>query len=279
MRLKRGQKPIPWRFQSLGSHGRKMRTRRKTFESDSWDRGTCDGLLGFHNRCIIAKEWKIRVKPRRRGFMSWVAEDDRPVGAQIKSGLRKGLGIVGGMLVSGMALLGFIGLRSSDSAPDMVGPYLMGPYRPWIAICFAAVIMFVTADYWAGYAPGFIFLPGMLTAIRRLTSQPSVAHGLQFSRLEYGVLLLYYAVVIALLWPYLPSVKRNMWKWRRVSVVDRTGLTAFALVFFFAWAVQAVNQGKFDTRPFLASLAPLTVLRLMHRLHRTPVKSSTSEPA
>jgi hypothetical protein len=211
--------------------------------------------------------------------MSWVAEDDRPVRAQIKSGLRKGLGIVGGMLVSGMALLGFIGLRSSDSAPDMVGPYLSGPYRPWIAICFAAVIMFVTSEYWAGYTPGFVFVPGVLMAIRRLTAQPSAGHGLRFSRLDYGELLLYYAAVIALLWPYLPSVKRNVWKWRKVTVVDRTGLTTFALAFFFAWAVQSVNPGKLDTRPFLASLAPLTLLWVMHRLHRAPVKSSTSEPA
>src|SRR5260370_41993828 len=145
--------------------------------------------------------------------MSWVAKDDRPVGAQVKSGLQKGLGIVGGMFVGGMAWFGFIGLRSSDSAPNMVSPYLMGPYRPWVAICFAAVITFVTAEYWAGYTPGFVFAPGLLMAVRRLTSLAPAARGLVFSRLEYGELALYYAAVIALLWRYLPSVKHNVCHW------------------------------------------------------------------
>jgi hypothetical protein len=80
-----------------------------------------------------------------------------------------------------------------------------------VALGFATTVMFKTAERWAGFVPGFIFLPAILGSLGRLPLHLA------------GFMAAYCLLLILLLWRFIPPRRRV------VSLLDRTALTLFAL--------------------------------------------------
>jgi hypothetical protein len=148
-----------------------------------------------------------------------MAPRKRSAGEQVKSAAIIAGEFVGGFLVFLLAMTGVIRLISN--APTS---HYGAPVTAWIEIAIAAIIMFATAERWAGFIPGFFLLRGIFGGIT-YTIFPTAAdrhpHGM--TRPEAAGLLIYSVVVTALLWRFIPP--RRI----RTTLVDRTALTIFAL--------------------------------------------------
>lgn len=178
----------------------------------------------------------------------------RSVGEQVKSGFLIAGELVGGFLVFILACVGFARLFSE--APSS---HFMGPVTAWIELLVATTIMFVTAERWGGFVPGFFFLRGAGGGIF-FTIFPSAAanhyHGI--TRPEAAVLAIYSIVIIAVLWRFIPP--RRV----RATLVDRTALTIFAL----SVAIMGALPSSTALRAPLLGSVPLLIAWVIYRWKR-----------
>jgi hypothetical protein len=188
----------------------------------------------------------------------------RSAGEQVKSGAIIAGEFVGGFLVFMLAMVGVIRLISN--APTS---HFREPLTAWIEVFVAAIIMFATAERWAGIIPGFFLLRGIFGGIA-YSIFPATAeqhpHGM--TRPEAAFLLVYSVVVTALLWRFIPPRKI------RTTFVDRTALTIFALS--IAILLQLFSSSAALPAAVLGCVPPLIAWVVYRWNHRKRVRQHHS---
>ena len=176
-----------------------------------------------------------------------MASRKRSVEEQIGSGF-----LIAGELLGGAAvfLLAVVGIHGIVNAPP-VSPSI-GPLIAWLELLIATTVMFVTAERWGGFIPGFFFIQGALRA-----TAASIVPVDGATRLEAALIAIYSITIIAVLWRFLPP---RRW---RATLLDRAALTTFALS---VAAVFAAPSTSVALRLVLVGSAPLFVAWTVYRL-------------
>jgi len=175
----------------------------------------------------------------------------RSASEQVKSGFFKVGELVGGFLVFVMASRGFISLFSKEPPQNFRGLFIASS-----ELCAAAIIMFLTAERWGGYIPGFLLLPAAMKGISYSIITPLSSTAREaFTAWQYGAMGLYGGVAIALLWRFVPPRRLNP------TLLDRTALTIFAL----SLALSLALPPAFLSWPPLFGLSALFVSWAIYR--------------
>jgi hypothetical protein len=188
-----------------------------------------------------------------------MASHKRSVGGQVKSGLVTACELVGGFIVFVLTMFG-LALLIASKAPRPVD-YFLGS----LALVIATGIIFATAERWAAYIPGFLFLGGF-TRSAWATVFPS--HGV--GRAQAALLAVYSIAVIAMLWRFIPPRRQP------ATTLDRAALTAFALS--FATALVLSHPSTVPVAPLLISLGSLLVGWAGYRWRRVS-RGAAQQPA
>jgi hypothetical protein len=142
----------------------------------------------------------------------------RSIAEQVKSGFLIAGELVGGLL---LFLLAVVSLRRLISPAPTV--HLTGLLAACIALAVAIVVIYVTAERWGGFIPGFFFIQSAWKGAFYVIFPSGTASPHRVARPEAGFLAAYSLLMIAMLWRFIPP--RRI----RVSFVDRLALTIFAL--------------------------------------------------
>jgi len=192
-----------------------------------------------------------------------------PVREQVKRGFLHAGEIVGGMLLCALAMTGFIGLFSEAPAR-----HFRGPLTAWVELGLATIIIFATAERWAGYVPGFLFLTNVLRGFSFALIPPGISHPFHsWSRLEWLAFGTYFALAIGLLWRFVPPRKMH------ATLLDRVALTIFALSFLILGAIPISVAFKFPVIGLAALLIAWMAYRFDLSEHRRLATHASRELA
>jgi hypothetical protein len=192
------------------------------------------------------------------GYDAAVSSQKPPVREQIKRGFLYAGEIVGGMLLCALAMQGFIGLFSE--APSR---HFRGPLTAWVELGVATIIIFATAERWAGYVPGFLFLYNVLKGFSYALIPPGNSHAFHsWGRLEWLGFGAYFTLAIVLLWRFVPPRKV------RATLLDRMALTIFALSFLIVGTLPISVAFRFPLIGLTALLIAWMAYRFELRKHR-----------
>jgi heme A synthase len=187
--------------------------------------------------------------------------DNRSVREQIISGLRLTAGLVAGFLVLVLALGGLSTLPGGAPAYGRFGVYVS-----WSMICFASLIMLMTANRWAPFVPGFFFVPALFKTLGILlvganSSSTYASH--RVTRTEAAEILVVCAVVIALTWRFVGNRPAP------TTLLDRIALT------FFILATLKQSAMAYNSPPvaLISGLCALLIAWCVYRWGRAGTKS------
>jgi hypothetical protein len=176
--------------------------------------------------------------------------DKRPKSKQLANGFRIAGGLIAGFVVMVMAMGGLAQLSSDH--PTSGGGLILAS---WAALV-AAVIMFWTANRWAGFVTGFFFGPALLKILGVLVvGDDSYYSSHSITRTDVAELLAYVLAVVALTSRFVG--KRPA----MTTVVDRLALTFFV----FTSLKQVISPYHFPPWPLLSGLIALLLAWCTHR--------------
>jgi hypothetical protein len=193
-------------------------------------------------------------------------QDQRTIRVKALSGVRLGLGLVGGFLI--LATL-FAGVQNLPNGMPRFGAN--GIWVAWTYVCFALIVMFWPVERWAPLVAGYACFPALYKGIVAVLAPGhhtfNSSHNV--SRVE-GMEIIFGALAIILVtWRfvgYRPS---------STTFVDRVALTFFVL----AAAMQLATPGQRVPVLLIAGYAGLVIAWCAYRwkwVRRTPASNAAS---
>ena len=179
--------------------------------------------------------------------------DNRTTGEKVVSGMRLGFGLVAGFLV---LMLAFGGISTLQAGAPAYGNY--GPFVSWGMVCFATVILFLTANRWASIGIGFFCVPALFKSLAVLFFGTNPSSSIPYhtlARMQAGEILFVCAIVIALTWRFAGNHPAP------TTFLDRIALTFFVL----ATIMQMIIPYSWPPLPLISGLTALLIAWCVYR--------------
>lgn len=199
---------------------------------------------------------------------SEMSSKKRSVGEQIRSGFVIAGELVGGFVVCVIALSSLETVFAKATTPPSKASPLV-----WPALAAATTVIFVTAERWGGFVPGFLFLFAAFKGFAYSVIPPVANHDrTALTRSEYLGMGCYSVLVIVLLWRFIPPRKTQ------ATILDRVALTVFALSVLTAMVLQEPTSLILAVAGLVALIVPWTIYfwfrkKSHHQRHRNPQAS------
>jgi len=141
--------------------------------------------------------------------------------------------------------------------------HFRGPLTAWAELGLSTTIIFATAERWAGYIPGFLFLYSAVKGFSYALIPPGDSHAFHlWGRMEWLGFGAYFTLAIVLLWRFVPPRKVC------ATLLDRIALTIFALSFLIVGAQPISAVFRFSIIGLAAILIAWIAYRFELRKHR-----------